>query len=87
MLFEDALSESGLFEVLNARLIIVGLRAGAADEVMNKLAQRYRETSLTVTGNIISIVEPSIVIVFSLLVGLVLFSVMMPLLGILSEIV
>ena len=87
MLFEDALSESGLFEGLNARLIIVGLRAGAADEVMNKLAQRYREASLTVTGNIISIVEPSIVIVFSLLVGLVLFSVMMPLLGILSEIV
>lgn len=87
VLFEDALSESGLFEGLNARLIIVGLRAGEADEVMNRLARRYRETSLTVTGNIISIVEPTIVIVFSLLVGLVLLSVMMPLLGILSEIV
>lgn len=87
VLFEDALSESGLFEGLNARLIIVGLRAGEADEVMNKLAKRYREASLTVTGNIISIVEPTIVIVFSLLVGLVLLSVMMPLLGILSEIV
>ena len=87
MLFEDALSESGLFEGLNARLIIVGLRAGEADEVMNRLARRYREASLTTTGNIISVVEPTIVIVFSLLVGLVLFSVMMPLLGILSEIV
>ena len=87
VLFEDALSESGLFEGMNARLIIVGLRAGEADEVMNRLAKRYREASLTVTGNIISIVEPTIVIVFSLLVGLVLLSVMMPLLGILSEIV
>lgn len=87
VLFENALSESGLFEGMNARLIVVGLRAGAADEVMNKLAARYREASLTVTGNIISVVEPTIVIVFSLLVGLVLFSVMMPLLGILSEIV
>ena len=72
---------------MNARLIIVGLRAGEADEVMNRLARRYREASLTTTGNIISVVEPTIVIVFSLLVGLVLFSVMMPLLGILSEIV
>ena len=54
---------------------------------MNRLARRYREASLTTTGNIISVVEPTIVIVFSLLVGLVLFSVMMPLLGILSEIV
>ena len=87
VLFEDALSESGLFEGLNARLITVGLRAGAADEVMNKLADRYRDLALTATGNIISIVEPSIVILFSLLVGLVLLSVMMPLLGILSEIV
>lgn len=86
-LFEDALSESGLFEGMNARLITVGLHAGAADEVMNRLAERYRETSLSVTGNIISVVEPTIVIVFSLLVGLVLLSVMMPLLGILSEIV
>ena len=41
---------------------------------------------LTITGNILSIAEPSIVIIFSLLVGLVLLSVMMPLLGILSEI-
>ena len=87
VLFEDALSESGLFEGLNARLITVGLRAGAADEVMNRLADRYRDLALTATGNIISIVEPSIVILFSLLVGLVLLSVMMPLLGILSEIV
>ena len=86
-LFEDALSESGLFEGTNARLITVGLHAGAADEVMNRLAKRYREASLTVTGNIISVVEPTILIVFSLLVGLVLLSVMMPLLGILSEIV
>lgn len=85
--FEDAMSSSGLFEGMDARLITVGIRAGAADEVMNNLARRYRESSLTVTGNIISIVEPTIVILFSLLVGLVLLSVMMPLLGILSEIV
>ena len=86
-LLEDALSESGLFEGMDARLITVGLRAGAADEVMTSLADRYRDSSLNVTGNIISIVEPTIVIIFSLLVGLVLLSVMMPLLGILSEIV
>ena len=53
---------------------------------MNRLAQRYRDSSLTVTGNLISIVEPTIVIIFSVLIGLVLLSVMMPLLGILSDI-
>lgn len=86
MLFEDALTDSGLFEGMNARLLIAGLRAGSADEVMSTLAKRYRENALAVTGNLVSIVEPTIVILFSLLVGLVLLSVMMPLLGILSEI-
>ncbi len=86
-LLEDALSQSGLFEGMNARLITVGLHAGAVDEVMTRLADRYRDSSLNITGNIISVVEPTIVIIFSLLVGLVLLSVMMPLLGILSEIV
>ena len=49
VIFEDALSESGLFEGLNARLITVGLRTGTADEVMSKLAIRYREMALTIT--------------------------------------
>lgn len=87
MLLEDALTNSDLFEGMEARLLIVGLRAGSADEVMDTLAKRYRENALTVTGNLISVVEPTIVIIFSLLVGLVLLSVMMPLLSILSEIV
>ena len=85
-LLENALSDSELFQGMDARLITVGLRAGSADEVMNRLAQRYRDSSLTVTGNLISIVEPTIVIIFSVLIGLVLLSVMMPLLGILSDI-
>lgn len=85
-LLEDAFSQSGLFQGMDARLITVGLRAGSCDEVMLRLAEQYRENSLKITENIISIIEPTIVIVFSLFVGLVLLAVMMPLLGILSEI-
>lgn len=84
--FEEALSASALFEGMNARLIVVGFRSGTSDEVMNTLSHRYREHALTVTNNLISTTEPTIVIIFSLLIGLVLLSVMMPLLGILSEI-
>lgn len=86
MSFEEALSSSALFEGMNARLITIGFRSGSSDEVMNTLSLRYREHALAVTGDLISTAEPTIVIVFSLLIGLVLFSVMMPLLGILSEI-
>lgn len=85
-LLEEALSQSELFQGMNARLITVGLHAGAADEVMQKLSQRYQEDCLGMTESVISVLEPSIVILFSVLVGLVLLSVMLPLLGILSEI-
>jgi type IV pilus assembly protein PilC len=84
-LFCDTLTRSGLFEGINARLISIGFSAGATDDVMQKLSDRYQENSFDRILHIVSILEPTIVIIFSLLVGLVLLSVMMPLLGILSE--
>lgn len=86
MSFEEALSSSALFEGTNAHLITIGFRSGSSDEVMNTLSMRYRERALAITQELISTAEPTIVIIFSLLIGLVLLSVMMPLLGILSEI-
>ena len=46
----------------------------------------FRSKAVDLISEAISIVEPTIVIILSLLVGLVLLSVMMPLLGILSDI-
>lgn len=83
-LFEDALTRSGLYQGMEARLLRIGFHAGSADEVMKKLSLKYQEDSSEKIANTISIVEPTIVIVLSLLVGLVLLSVMLPLLGILS---
>lgn len=86
-LFSDALTESQLFEGMNARMIKISLRAGSADDTMQTLSDRYQAHSMTIIENAISVVEPTIVIVFSLLVGMILLSVMMPLLGILSDII
>lgn len=85
-LFGRALTESELFGGMEGRLISVGLYAGAAEEVMEKLSKRYMEDSNERISRAVSVVEPAIVILFSLLVGLVLISVMMPLLGVLSQI-
>ncbi|MDO4308884.1 MAG: type II secretion system F family protein [Eubacteriales bacterium] len=86
-LFADAMTESGLFQGMDARLISISVRAGAADEVMGKLSDRYRQESISIVERTISVVEPTIVILLSVLVGLVLLSVMMPLLGILSDMI
>lgn len=86
-LFTDAMTESGLFQGMDARLISIAFRAGAADEAMKKLSDRYHEDSMAIVERTISVVEPTIVIVLSILVGVVLLSVMMPLLGILSDMI
>ena len=85
--FTESLTESGLFKGMELRLISLGFQAGASDEVMQKLAERYEEKSVGSISHIVSILEPTIVIILSLLVGLILLSVMMPLLGLLSEMI
>ena len=84
-LFADAITQSGLFSGMDARLISIGIRAGSSDEVMEKLSDRCAQEALDMAEQVISIVEPACVILLSILVGLILLSVMMPLLGILSE--
>ena len=64
----------------------MAFQSGTTDESLTDLADRYQEKSLEMIYQAISVVEPTIVIFLSLLVGLVLLSVMMPLLGILSDI-
>lgn len=83
--FSKALTESGLFGGMEGRLINVSFYSGSSDETFRKLSQQYTEKSINLISQAVSIVEPTIVILLSLLVGLVLLSVMMPLLGILSD--
>lgn len=77
----------GFLRLWSFCLISLGFQAGASDEVMEKLAEQYEEKSTDSVSHIVSILEPTIVIVLSILVGLVLLSVMMPLLGLLSEMI
>ena len=83
--FSRALTESGLFGGMEGRLITISFYSGSSDETFRRLSRQYTERSIDLISQAISIVEPTIVILLSLLVGLVLLSVMMPLLGILSD--
>ena len=65
--FTEAITESGLFKAMELRLISLGFQAGASDEVMEKLAEQYEEKSTDSVSHIVSILEPTIVIVLSIL--------------------
>lgn len=84
--FSDALAKTGMFTGVYARMVNVGYKTGSVDTVMRKLADRYEEEVDDQIGGVISVIEPTLVVVLSLIVGMILLSVMLPLMGIMSSI-
>ena len=84
--FSDALAEVGMFTGVYARMVSVAFKTGSMDSIMEKLAIRYEEETNNKISNIISIVEPTLVAVLSVIVGVILLSVMLPLMGIMAAI-
>lgn len=79
-----ALTQSGIFTGIHARMLLVGDRTGFLDDAMQKIASQYETELDDSLGNTIAVIEPTLVAVLSIIVGLILLSVMMPLMGILS---
>lgn len=81
-----ALKESGLLPAGQCRLLELGQRSGAGDASMEKIAQDLTEDGEAALDALVSRVEPALVLVCSLLVGLILLSVMLPLMHIMAAI-
>ena len=84
--FQDALVKAGIFSNLYSRMISVSGKSGTMDRALEKISKKYEEEIDVRINNIISILEPTLVIVFSVIVCLILLSVMMPLMSIMTSI-
>lgn len=84
--FAEALQKSGIFSGMDIRLISLGFRTGSADTVLARIADRLFEEIDDSMQRIVGYLEPTLVAVLSVLVGLILLSVMLPLVGIMSNI-
>lgn len=81
-----ALFTSGMFTGIYARMASIGSKTGAMDQVMEQIAGLYQDDIDTRMNNILAVLEPTLVILLSLIVGVILLSVMLPLMGIMSSI-
>lgn len=84
--FATAIVKVGLFSGVYARMISVGFSTGSMDTVMKKLADIYEEEIDDSVNSMVSIIEPTMVAVLSIIIGAILLSVMLPLMGIMSSI-
>ena len=81
-----AMKDSSLLPAAACRLLELGQRSGAGDAAMAKIAADLSEESEAALEEKVSRVEPALVLVCSILVGLILLSVMLPLMHIMSAI-
>lgn len=79
-----AFSLSGIFGGLYGRMAILGAKTGNMETVLEKVAETYQEEADDEINDLIAIVEPTLVIILSIIVGIILLSVMLPLLNIMS---
>lgn len=84
--FSDAVAKAGIFSNLHAKMIAVGFRTGNVDVVMSKISENYEKETSDRIYAIIAVLEPTLVIILSLIVGLILLSVILPLMGIMTSI-
>lgn len=82
----EAIHAAGIFSGVYARMASLGARTGTMDKVMDNIASLYQDEVDNRINNLLSVLEPTLVIVLSLFVGIILLSVMLPLIGIMSSI-
>lgn len=84
--FFEAVKHARLFSAFDTELIRVGSHTGQLEQVMNDLTEYYDNKASEAIDKMTAKLEPAIVSILAISVGLVLLSVMVPLVGILSSI-
>lgn len=84
--FPDALKKSEIYLNVYSKMIMVGFRSGSMDDIFRKIGDIYQAKADKKIQNLLSILEPTLVIILSVIVGMILLSVILPLMGIMSSI-
>ena len=82
----EAIKKSGLLPSAEVRLLETGIKSGSGDKAARQVAQRMEEQADSLLESRLGQVEPTLVVVSSVLIGVILLAVMLPLLHIMSAI-
>lgn len=84
--FLDSVSKLSLFSSMHMQMLNMGQRTGEMDVVMQKLTNIYENEADQAINNSVALIEPVLVGILSLVIGVILISVMLPLMNIMSSI-
>ena len=81
----ESLSESGILSKQDSKMLSVGSVSGKADIAIAEIARRSDVDVRDSIDRVVSRIEPTLVILSSVIVGVILLSVMLPLMGIMTS--
>lgn len=85
--FSEGVTKFGIFTGMQARMLTLGFKSGNLDQVMEQIAENYEEEVDNRLDNLISIIEPTLVAILCVIVGLILLSAMLPLMGVMTSLI
>ena len=86
MAFHEALERTGVFPHMTIDMIKVGEATGSLDEMLTSVSDYFDEKIETRIQRLLSLVEPAMLIIMGLLIGLLLVSIYLPMFGALSQV-
>ena len=84
--FTESVVLTKIFSGMQGRMLTLGFKSGNLDNVMDRIASDYEKEVDERLDNLISVIEPTMVAILCVIVGLILLSAMLPLLGVMSAI-
>ena len=82
----NVLKESGIFSGLDTSLLSIGFRTGSAETALLQISCSSQQKTEEMILNAVGMIEPTLTAFLSLLTGMILVSVMLPLLSVMSNI-
>lgn len=84
--FVEANRKENLYQGMYANMVSIGFQSGKSDDVMKSLASLYEKEVEQSIARFLNVIEPAIVAILSVIVGIILLSVMLPLMSIMTSI-
>lgn len=81
----EALAKNQIFSSFHTSILLTSAKAGATDQALKKLSEEIMEDSMESLENTMGLIEPILVAVLSVIIGIILLCIMLPLIGILSS--
>ena len=82
----ESFKKEKILEAAYCRILDLGAKSGTSDTAMEEIARRMDDNVQMAIGRRVGRIEPTIVIITSILVGIILIAVMLPLINIMSSI-